>query len=112
MNPTCAKRKHICEILNSNYQQTASLDLETDEKILNVIRSEFSNSTVLTIAHRLDSIIESDRILVLDQGFLKECDKPSSLLRKSDSLFSALVDSVLKVSNTKEINKKKEILQN
>jgi ATP-binding cassette subfamily C (CFTR/MRP) protein 1 len=53
-------------------EATASLDLETDEFIQATVRREFADSTVLTIAHRLDTIIDSNRIMVLDKGELKE----------------------------------------
>jgi len=81
-------------------EATASLDLETDEKIQLTVRKEFADSTVLTIAHRLDTIIDSDRVMVLSKGELKEMDRPDVLLANPNSMFSQLVESSL-VSNTK-----------
>ena len=52
---------------------------------------EFKMSTVITIAHRLNTIMKSERILVLDDGEVKEFDTPSILLQQTDSFFSALV---------------------
>ncbi|KAJ2076657.1 Multidrug resistance-associated protein 7, partial [Coemansia sp. S100] len=56
----------------------------------NSIRKEFKECTVLTIAHRLNTIIDSDRILVLDQGQVAEFDKPDALLAKEGGLFRGL----------------------
>jgi len=81
-------------------EATVSLDLETDEKIQLTVRKEFADSTVLTIAHRLDTIIDSDRVMVLSKGELKEMDRPDVLLANPNSMFSQLVESSL-VSNTK-----------
>merc|ERR1719208_679255 len=57
-------------------EATAAVDLETDELIRATIRSEFSDCTVLTIAHRLKTILDSTKILVLDSGKVKEMDSP------------------------------------
>lgn len=50
----------------------------------------FKNSTVITIAHRLNTVINSDKILVLEGGQLKEYDKPSELLKNPESFFAQL----------------------
>jgi len=81
-------------------EATASLDLETDAKIQNVIRSEFKDATVLTIAHRLDTIVDSDRVMVLEKGILVEMDKPSELLKDQNSVFTKLVHSSLFVNKS------------
>ena len=73
-------------------EATASIDLETDLKIQKTVREEFADSTVITIAHRIHTIIDSDRVLVLDMGELKEFDKPAVLLKDQSSLFSQLVE--------------------
>lgn len=72
-------------------EATASIDIETDELIQKTIRQSFANCTVLTIAHRLHTIIDSDKIMVIDKGKLVEFDTPKSLLQR-DSLFAKLVD--------------------
>ncbi|CAF4273615.1 unnamed protein product, partial [Adineta steineri] len=64
----------------------------TDELIQQAIRDKFKECTVLTIAHRLRTIIDSDRILVLGNGEVLEFDTPSSLLANSDSYFVSLVE--------------------
>ncbi|XP_069116792.1 ATP-binding cassette sub-family C member 10-like isoform X1 [Argopecten irradians] len=72
-------------------EATASVDLETDKLIQETIRQEFVNSTVLTIAHRINTIMDSDRVLVMDQGQVAELDSPENLLKNSQSQFYQLV---------------------
>ena len=57
-------------------EATASVDFATDEAIQKAIRSEFKSSTLLTIAHRLSSVIDYDRLLVLADGKVAEFDTP------------------------------------
>ncbi|KAJ2465898.1 ATPase-like protein, partial [Coemansia sp. RSA 2337] len=71
-------------------EATAAIDPESDAIIQNSIRKEFKDCTVLTIAHRLNTIIDSDRILVLDQGQVAEFDTPNALLAKEGGLFRGL----------------------
>ncbi|KAF9973901.1 hypothetical protein BGZ73_002829 [Actinomortierella ambigua] len=61
-------------------EATASVDFASDAKIQKTIREEFSNSTLICIAHRLRTIITYDRVLVLDHGKIKEYDTPANLL--------------------------------
>ncbi|XP_050310916.1 multidrug resistance-associated protein 1 isoform X2 [Anthonomus grandis grandis] len=68
-------------------EATAAVDLETDDLIQQTIRTEFKDCTVLTIAHRLNTIMDSDRVIVLDKGQIAEFDTPSNLLTRPDSLF-------------------------
>lgn len=71
-------------------EATAAVDLETDDLIQRTIRTEFKNCTVLTIAHRLNTIMDSDRVVVLDQGRIVEFDSPSSLLKQQQSIFYSM----------------------
>uniref|UniRef100_A0A6B2LL92 ABC transporter domain-containing protein n=1 Tax=Arcella intermedia TaxID=1963864 RepID=A0A6B2LL92_9EUKA len=72
-------------------EATASVDYETDHLIQQTIKESFSHCTILTIAHRLHTIVHSDRILVLEGGNVLEFDTPAKLLSDSDSQFSSLV---------------------
>ncbi|RWS19261.1 hypothetical protein B4U80_04262, partial [Leptotrombidium deliense] len=64
--------------------------METDSLIQSAIRSEFRDCTILTIAHRLNTVIDSDRILVLNKGCIAEFDSPTDLISKPDSIFKSL----------------------
>ena len=79
-------------------EATAAVDLETDDLIQATIRKEFADSTVLTIAHRLNTILDYDRIMVLDKGRLVEFDTPEKLLANPKSIFHGMaVDAGLAV---------------
>ncbi|CAG0905757.1 unnamed protein product [Darwinula stevensoni] len=71
-------------------EATAAVDLETDELIQETIRREFRNCTVLTIAHRINTVLDYDKVLVLDGGETREFGSPAGLLRDSRSAFAAL----------------------
>ncbi|XP_074447165.1 ATP-binding cassette sub-family C member 2 [Larus michahellis] len=70
-------------------EATAAVDLETDHLIQTTIRSEFADCTVLTIAHRLHTIMDSSRVMVLQAGRIVEYDSPEELLKKQ-GIFSAM----------------------
>lgn len=72
-------------------EATASVDAETDAAIQKVMHTEFCNSTCLIIAHRLNSIMNSDLILVMDDGRAAEFDTPQALLQKPGGMFRNLV---------------------
>ncbi len=71
-------------------EATAAVDLETDSLIQSTIRTQFSHCTVLTIAHRLNTILDSDRVMVLDAGNVAEFDSPKNLLSDHQSIFYSL----------------------
>lgn len=67
-------------------EATAAVDGETDQLIQTTMRSVFHNCTVLTIAHRIDTIIDCHRVLVLAKGGrVAEFDTPASLLRRAQA---------------------------
>ncbi|CAL8404057.1 unnamed protein product [Boreogadus saida] len=72
-------------------EATASLDAETDALIQTTIREECEGRTTLTIAHRINTVLQADRILVMEQGQVVEFDSPDVLRQKPDSLFSSLL---------------------
>jgi len=71
-------------------EATASIDVVTDSFIQETIREQFQDATVLTIAHRLNTILDYDRILVLDSGKVTEFDSPS-VLSKRGGLFASML---------------------
>lgn len=64
----------------------------TDSLIQNTIRNKFRNCTVLTIAHRLNTVMDSDKVLVLDSGKIVEFDHPYNLLKNKDGLLYKMVE--------------------
>ena len=71
-------------------EATASVDMETDELIQSTIRTAFKGHTILTVAHRLNTIMDYDRILVLNKGEIQEFDSPSVLLQDTSSEFYSM----------------------
>lgn len=72
-------------------EATAAVDVETDAMLQNTLRSElFSHRTIITVAHRINTILDSDRIVVLDKGEVVEFDTPQALL-KQKGIFYGLV---------------------
>lgn len=68
-------------------EATSSVDYETDEQVQESIANEFNNCTILCIAHRLRTILNYDKILVMDEGSVVEYDTPINLFKAHDSLF-------------------------
>lgn len=71
-------------------EATAAVDLETDDLIQRTIRAEFKDCTVFTIAHRLNTIMDSDKVIVLDKGLIVEYDKPNVLLNLKNGVFQQM----------------------
>lgn len=68
-------------------EATSNIDVKTESIIQEIIKNEFVESTVITIAHWLNTIIHSDKVLVLDHGEVKEYDSPKTLMRDQGSIF-------------------------
>ncbi|XP_062869541.1 ATP-binding cassette sub-family C member 10 [Trichomycterus rosablanca] len=73
-------------------EATASVDHKTDMLLQKTIRERFKGRTVLTIAHRLNTIMDSDRILVMHAGKVVEFDSPATLCQRQDSVFQKLLN--------------------
>lgn len=67
-----------------------SVDVKTDAQMQAIIRSEFKSHTIIMIAHRLESLLDFDRVAVLDKGDLIEFGEPSNLLQREGSAFAKL----------------------
>lgn len=79
-----------CRILLLD-EATSSIDFATDQLIQRTIREAFPGSTVITIAHRINTILDSDKILVMKDGLAEEFGPPTELLEDEDSIFSDIV---------------------
>jgi ATP-binding cassette subfamily C (CFTR/MRP) protein 4 len=99
-NFSMGERQLIClarAILRKNKilicdEATANVDQETDSLIQKTIRQKFSHYTVLTIAHRLHTIMDSDKVLVLDEGRIIEFGHPYELIQNSRGAFRQMLD--------------------
>ncbi|KAJ7579704.1 hypothetical protein C8J56DRAFT_281572 [Mycena floridula] len=81
-------------------EATSSIDFATDAKIQATIREEFGQSLLLTVAHRLRTVIDYDRLIVLDKGQVAEIDTPWNLIQKEDGIFRTMC---LKSGSFKEL---------
>ena len=80
-------------------EATASVDVETDCKIQDTIKEAFSNCTVITIAHRIHTVMNYDKIVVMNKGEVIEYGAPNQLLEKTNGLFKHMVELV-QIQNT------------
>jgi ABC-type multidrug transport system fused ATPase/permease subunit len=109
-NLSSGERQLICicrAILRSSRvvildEATANIDVVTEQKIQTLIANEFKESTMLTIAHRLNTIISSDKVMVLSYGKILEFDSPQKLMQDPKSEFSGLLKEIEKEENGKK----------
>ncbi|EAR99878.2 ABC transporter family protein (macronuclear) [Tetrahymena thermophila SB210] len=104
-------------------EATANVDMNTDQKIQSLLKSMFSNTTIITIAHRLNTVADYDKIIVLDKGQVIEVGTPfellalsenDSIITKKNTLFSQMVlhtgpknaDKIFQISKQTHFNKK------
>ncbi|KAL3678840.1 hypothetical protein R1sor_021796 [Riccia sorocarpa] len=79
-----------CKVLVMD-EATSSVDFETDKLIQGTIRNHLQGTTLLIIAHRINTVIDASRVLVLSHGKLVEYDTPAALLERPDGSFSSLI---------------------
>ena len=70
-----------------------SVDAKTDALMQRILRTAFADRTIIAIAHRLDTILDFDRVVVMDAGNIVEVGQPSRLMETQGSLFRGLVES-------------------
>ncbi|KAG2498469.1 hypothetical protein HYH03_003722 [Edaphochlamys debaryana] len=80
-------------------EATASVDVDTDAQIQSALRLQFGEVTCLTIAHRLNTIMDADRVVVLDSGRVVEDGEPAKLLEKEQGIFTGMVDQTGRTSS-------------
>ncbi|XP_015783978.1 multidrug resistance-associated protein 4-like [Tetranychus urticae] len=105
-NLSVGQRQLVClarAILNNNKilvldEATANIDPSTDELIQQTIRKRFTNCTVLTIAHRLHTVMDSDKILVMDAGHVAQFGDPASLVKDESGILYSMVQATGKES--------------
>lgn len=116
-NFSMGQRQLVClarAILRNNKvlildEATANVDPDTDKLIQDTIRTKFSDCTVLTIAHRLHTVMDNDKVLVMDAGEVVEFGHPYELIQKSDGHFRRLVDQTGSATSTALILAAKEV---
>ncbi|XP_034741526.1 multidrug resistance-associated protein 4-like isoform X2 [Etheostoma cragini] len=119
-NFSVGQRQLVClarAILRKNHiliidEATANVDPRTDSLIQKTIRDKFQECTVLTIAHRLNTIIDCDRILVLDAGRIQEYDEPYVLLQNQEGLFYQMVQQTGRAEATSLLYAAKQVYMN
>lgn len=73
-------------------EATANVDLKTDGTIQKLMKEKFKNCTVVIIAHRINTVMDCDRIMVIEDGRIKEFDTPYNLSKKEDSYFTEICE--------------------
>ena len=89
-------------------EATAYVDQKTDKIIQNIVKTTMKDKIVISIAHRLQTIMEMDKIAVMDAGIIKEFGSPEELLKKEDGIFTELAKQAGLVPVKEEKNKHSE----
>jgi ABC-type multidrug transport system fused ATPase/permease subunit len=79
-------------LVESETEICDSVNIHTDSIIQAIIREEFHACTIIAVAHRLNTLVDFDRIVVLHEGHIVECNAPQVLLSKPDSRFKELYE--------------------
>ncbi|GAB1222472.1 hypothetical protein ENUP19_0112G0016 [Entamoeba nuttalli] len=91
-------------------EATANIDIQTDKTIQEMVRKNFNECTVITVAHRLQSIMDANKVFVFDKGELVENDSPSHLIDNQNTIFNHLVQQSGCADELKRVAKKKIIM--
>ncbi|KAL4462575.1 hypothetical protein ABPG74_000405 [Tetrahymena malaccensis] len=75
-------------------EPTSHIDAQMEEHVTNILNENFKNCLMITIAHKIKTIMNSDKILVLDHGEVQEFDNPNTLLQNKNSLFSGILNMI------------------
>ena len=86
-------RRHDKSTLLVKDEVTSSTDAVTEETIMQIVREDFAKSTVIAVAHRLNTILDFDLVFVMDQGRIREVGRPKELLENPGSIFARLYDT-------------------
>lgn len=79
-------------------EATAAVDIQTDALLQETLRSPlFANRTIITVAHRLNTIVDSDRVVVLDKGEVVEFDTPAALYKKQGAFYGLMRQAGLEI---------------
>ena len=91
-------------------EATANIDLVTESMIQKMIKECFQDCTMITIAHRLQTIVQSDKVLVMGNGKVKEFDHPQALMANPSSHFAKLIEEVtMEEERVKQEREEKEL---
>jgi ATP-binding cassette, subfamily C (CFTR/MRP), member 1 len=95
MKPLAGKGSPIATLLCSHTYISHSIDAKTEETMQRLIRRKFANHTIIAVAHRIETIMDFDKVAVLDAGRLVEFDSPYKLLEVPGSAFGKLYNTAL-----------------
>ena len=75
-------------------EATANIDIKTEEKIQETIKERFRDSTMVVVAHRVQTVLECDKIIVMEQGRVLDFDSPENLMSRKDGFFKQIVEKM------------------